>query len=100
MAVQDQVSSGPSSVSDVGIEYFGPQTQILREISYLEPAPKVNDPEPRSKSNQLNCLRFANPAEALGGRHLEAWRRCMEAQKLGGSDALILAISYILLMAS
>ena len=47
-----------------------------------------------------NCLRFANPAEALGGRHLEAWRRCMEAQKLGGSDTLILANSCIFLMAS
>ena len=47
-----------------------------------------------------NCLRFANPAEALGGRHLEAWRRCMEAQKLGGSDTLILANSYIFLIAS
>ena len=31
----------------------------------------------------LNCLRFANPAEAIGGRHSEAWRlRCVEAQKL------------------
>ena len=30
-----------------------------------------------------NCLRFANPAEAIGGRHSEAWRlRCVEAQKL------------------
>ena len=47
-----------------------------------------------------NCLRFANPAEALGGRHLEASRRCMEAQKLGGSDTLILATSCSFLTAS
>ena len=49
----------------------------------------------------LNCLRFANPAEAIGGRHSEAWRlRYVEAQKLGGSDKLILAASWIFLMAS
>ena len=48
-----------------------------------------------------NCLRFANPAEAIGGRHSEAWRlRCVEAQKLEGSDMLILAASWIFLMAS
>ena len=48
-----------------------------------------------------NCLRFANPAEAIGSRHSEAWRlRCVEAQKLGGSDMLMLAASWIFLMAS
>ena len=46
-------------------------------------------------------MRFANPAKAIGGRHSEAWRlRCVEAQKLGGSDMLILAASWIFLMAS
>ena len=46
-------------------------------------------------------MRFANPAEASGGRHSEAWRlRCVEAQKLGGSDMLILAASWIFLMTS
>ena len=46
-------------------------------------------------------MRFANPAEAIGGRHSEAERlRCVEAQKLGGSDMLILAASWISLMAS
>ena len=46
-------------------------------------------------------MRFANPAEAIGGRHSEAWRlRCVEAQNLGGSDMLILAASWISLMAS
>ena len=30
-----------------------------------------------------NCLRFANPAEALGGRHLEAQRQGgLEARRL------------------
>ena len=33
-----------------------------------------------------NCLRFANPAEALGGRHLEAWR-------LGGMEGQRLVVS-------
>ena len=47
-----------------------------------------------------NNLRFANPAEALGDRHFEAWHRCMEAQQLGGSDTLILANTCIFLMAS
>ena len=55
---------------------------------------------PTFHSRMKNCLRFANPAEALGGRHLEAWRRCMEAQKPGGSDTLILANCCIFLMAS
>ena len=46
-------------------------------------------------------MRFANPAEAIGGRHSEAERlRCVEAQKLGGSDMLILEASWIFLMAS
>ena len=45
----------------------------------------------------INCLRFATPAEAFGGRHLEVWRlRCVEAQKLGGSARLILAACWIL----
>ena len=53
------------------------------------------------RKNIRNCLRFANPAEAIGGRHSEAWRlRCVEAQKLGGSDMLILEASWIFLMAS
>ena len=31
----------------------------------------------------MNCLRFANPAEALGGRHLEAERHGgLEARRL------------------
>ena len=50
---------------------------------------------------EINCLRFANPAEALGGRHSEAWSlRGMETWKLGGSDMLILGSSWIFLMAS
>ena len=49
----------------------------------------------------INCLRFANPAETIGDRHSEAWRlRCMAAQKLGVSDLLILAASWILWMGS
>ena len=44
---------------------------------------------------EKNCLRFANPAEAIRGRHSEAWRlRCVEAQKLEGSYMLILATSW------
>ena len=54
-----------------------------------------------SRKCPRNCLRFATPAEALGGRHSEAWRlRCMEAQKLGGFDMLILASSWIFWVAS
>ena len=35
------------------------------------------------KQNKFNCLRFANPAEALGGRHLEAHRQGgLEARRL------------------
>ena len=50
---------------------------------------------------KINCLRFANTAEALGGRHSEAWRlRCVDVQKLGGYDMLILESSWIFLMAS
>ena len=55
---------------------------------------------PQSKL-EGNCLRFAKLAEAIGDRHSEAWRlRCVEAQKLGGSDMLILEASWIFLMAS
>ena len=46
-------------------------------------------------------MRFATPAEAFGGRHLEAWRlRCVESQKLGGSDRLTLAACWIIWMGS
>ena len=52
------------------------------------------------KHDENNCLRFANPAEALGGRHLEAWSLTgMETWKLGGSDMLILGSSCIFLLA-
>ena len=54
-----------------------------------------------SRTCSGNCLRFANPAEAIGGRHSEAERlRCVEAQKLGRSDMLILEASWIFLMVS
>ena len=59
----------------------------------------------RTKQNHrtflTNCLRFANPAEAIGDRHSEAWRlRCVEAQKLGGHDMLIFKTCWIFLMSS
>ena len=60
---------------------------------------KRNDlPELFKPTRDLNCLRFANPAEALGGRHSEAWRlRGAEAWKLGGFDMLISESSWIFL---
>ena len=41
-----------------------------------------------------NFLCFANPAEARGDRHSEAWRlRCMEAEKPGSCEKLTLVAS-------
>ena len=41
---------------DAGIEHFGPEIRILREISFPEPAGNGPAPESRSKSGQINFL--------------------------------------------
>ena len=39
-----------------GFSYFWPQIRILREISSLEPAPKVKIPEFRSENDEIYFL--------------------------------------------
>ena len=47
----------------------GKPNTVIRGLRSLE---KLRENKEKTKEEEGNCLRFANPAEALGGRHSEA----------------------------